>query len=125
MFDPTVKQICMPRVDMTTLLNNEWPLPDTNVVAIGWGTLAMSGSLPAALQQVTLQTVAYTDDTCSSVIFNKNKQFCAGVLGGGKDTCQGDSGGPVMMYTNSKQWVLDPQPHHQKFQTQQLPAHHR
>ncbi|CAF4756650.1 unnamed protein product, partial [Rotaria sp. Silwood1] len=30
MSDPAVKQICMASVDVTTLLNNEWPSPGTN-----------------------------------------------------------------------------------------------
>ena len=62
--------------------------------------------MPTTLQQVTVQTVAYTASTCSPLIDDWHTQLCAGVSGGGKDTCQGDSGGPLMMFTSSNQWVL-------------------
>ncbi len=83
-----------------------------------------TGSLPTTLQQVTVQTIAYTDSTCSPSISNWHVQFCAGKVGGGKgyyqmflyftilivliviDTCQGDSGGPLMLFNASNQWVL-------------------
>lgn len=63
----------------------------------------------------------YRASMCSSVLVDRQLQFCAGIPGGGRgisklftallfliflDTCQGDSGGPLMMYTNSQQWVL-------------------
>ena len=82
-----------------------------------------SGSTSVSLQQVTVQTIDYRATMCSSILYNRQLQFCAGVYGGGKgmldeihclnfhanlclDTCQGDSGGPLMMYTTSRQWVL-------------------
>ncbi|CAF0906363.1 unnamed protein product [Adineta ricciae] len=102
----SVKPVCIPSVDSATLSAGEWPAAGLSVVAIGWGTLTEDGSLPYYLQQVTVETIAYTDPTCYSVLYNQQKQLCAGVYGGGKDTCQGDSGGPLMMFTTSNQWVL-------------------
>ncbi len=53
-------------------------------MAVGWGRLSESGSLPTYLQQVTLQTIDYRASTCSLVLNNRQTQFCAGVAGGGK-----------------------------------------
>jgi hypothetical protein len=53
-------------------------------VAVGWGRLSEDGSLPTVLQQVTLETIGYRVSTCRSVINDPQKQFCAGVPGGGK-----------------------------------------
>ncbi|CAF0944603.1 unnamed protein product [Rotaria sordida] len=106
MSSSTVKIICIPSVSSATLLASEWPSADLYVVAVGWGTLWEGGSLPTALQQVTVQTIDYRQSSCTSVLNNRAMQFCAGISGGGKDTCQGDSGGPLMMFTTSNQWVL-------------------
>ncbi|CAF1226006.1 unnamed protein product [Adineta steineri] len=101
-----VKPVCIPSVSSATLAAGEWPPANLYVVAVGWGTLTEGGSLPLYLQQVTLQTIAYTASTCSNVLNDPQKQLCAGVPGGGKDTCQGDSGGPLTMFTTSNQWEL-------------------
>ncbi|CAF1407794.1 unnamed protein product [Rotaria sordida] len=106
MSSSTVKIICIPYVSSATLLAGEWASADLYVVAVGWGTLWEGGSLPTALQQVTVQTIDYRQSSCRSVLNNPVMQFCAGISGGGKDTCQGDSGGPLMMFTTSNQWVL-------------------
>lgn len=72
--------------------------PTGDVVVSGWGYLKEGGgSLPAALQIVTVPTVDRA--TCNGPYSNRitDAMFCAGVLGvGGKDACQGDSGGPVV-----------------------------
>ncbi|UJR15740.1 hypothetical protein I4U23_002675 [Adineta vaga] len=102
----TIKPICIPSVDSATLAAGEWPPVGLYVVAVGWGTLWESGSLPLYLQQVTVQTIDYRASICSSVVRNSQTQLCAGVYGGGKDTCQGDSGGALMMFTASNQWIL-------------------
>ncbi|CAF3748788.1 unnamed protein product [Rotaria sp. Silwood1] len=106
MSSSTVSKICIPSVSSTTLSAGEWPSAGLAVVAVGWGTLSEGGSLPSTLQQVTVKTIDYRHSTCSSVLNNRQVQFCAGISGGGKDTCQGDSGGPIMMFTTSNQWVL-------------------
>lgn len=54
------------------------------VLAIGWGTLSESGSLPTYLQQVTVQTIAYNADTCTPTLSDWHVQLCAGVSSGGK-----------------------------------------
>ena len=51
---------------------------------MGWGTLSAGGSLPLNLQQVTVQTVDYRASSCQSVLYDQQKQLCAGVSGGGK-----------------------------------------
>ncbi|CAF4574215.1 unnamed protein product [Rotaria socialis] len=106
MSDPALSKICLPNVTQATLSAGEWPPSGTSVVTIGWGRLSESGSLPSALQQVTLQTVGYQTSTCRPVMVNWQVQFCASVINGTKDTCQGDSGGPMMMFSSSNQWIL-------------------
>ena len=54
------------------------------MVAVGWGRLNDSGSLPTTLQQVTVQTVDYRASTCTPTMVDWTIQFCAGVSGGGK-----------------------------------------
>ncbi|CAF4356403.1 unnamed protein product, partial [Adineta steineri] len=59
------------------------------------------------LQQVTVASVSVDDPRCEEFISDTRFQFCAGVVGGGKDTCQGDSGGPLMRFEpTQKRWVL-------------------
>lgn len=53
-------------------------------MTVGWGRLSETGSLPLALQQVTVQTIDYRASMCRSVLYNRQLQFCAGVPGGGK-----------------------------------------
>ncbi|UJR11644.1 hypothetical protein I4U23_015825 [Adineta vaga] len=73
---------------------------DTYAV-IGWGTLASGHHRPTKLRQVRVKTIANDDRRCVNSIFDINRQFCAMVDGGGKDSCQGDSGGPI------HQWLDD------------------
>jgi len=69
-----------------------------NVVVTGWGTLTEGGSLPAALQTVTVPIVENSQCNSDYDGFNDvtDRMFCAGVPQGGLDACQGDSGGPVV-----------------------------
>lgn len=78
MNDNSLALICLPSQDMEKSINN------TNVVAVGWGVVSISGTASKTLQQVTLKTVANDDITCNRLIRNTRIQFCAGVRGGGK-----------------------------------------
>ncbi|CAF3375255.1 unnamed protein product [Rotaria sp. Silwood1] len=102
-------RLCIPRV-VSTNTSNDYPVPDSTMVAIGWGTLASGAtSIPdnLHLQQVTLNAMSANHPMCIRTINNQQVQFCAAVIGGGKDTCQGDSGGPLMHFESDKrQWVL-------------------
>lgn len=72
--------------------------PSGNVLVSGWGYLKEGGgSLPAALQKVTVPVVSR--DKCNTQYGGDitANMFCAGVDAGGKDACQGDSGGPVVV----------------------------
>jgi hypothetical protein len=57
---------------------------------IGWGKLASVGSRPTKLRQVRVKTLANDDWRCINSSFDSNRQFCAMVDGGGKDSCQGN-----------------------------------
>ncbi|CAF2780843.1 unnamed protein product [Rotaria sp. Silwood2] len=102
-------RLCLPHV-VSTSISNDFPVPDSALVAVGWGTLA-SGEISIPndrhLQQVTLKAMSANHRMCISTINNRQIQFCAAVEGGGKDTCQGDSGGPLMHFdSNKRQWML-------------------
>ncbi|CAF3807363.1 unnamed protein product, partial [Adineta steineri] len=101
-----VKPVCIPSVSSATLSAGEWPAANLYVVAVGFGLLYENGPAPLYLQQVTLQTIAYTASACSNILNDPQKQLCAGVPGGGKGAYKGDSGGPLMMFTKSNQWEL-------------------
>jgi hypothetical protein len=63
-------------------------------VAIGWGRLNenVAGPVSRVLLQVDLpvQSSHMKSSDCANQIYDPEKQFCAGVSTGGKDTCQGD-----------------------------------
>ncbi len=65
------------------------------------GTLSSGGSPATKLRQVRVITLANDDWRCINASYDKQRQFCAMVDGGGKDSCQGDSGGPI------HQWLDD------------------
>jgi secreted trypsin-like serine protease len=44
--------------------------------------------------------LANDDWRCINASYDKQRQFCAMVDGGGKDSCQGDSGGPIHQWLN-------------------------
>ncbi|CAF1122811.1 unnamed protein product [Rotaria sp. Silwood1] len=67
----------------------------------GWGRLTENGTLPRELQQVRVMALTNDDPRCIRTSYDKERQFCAMVDGGGKDSCQGDSGGPI------HQWLGD------------------
>jgi hypothetical protein len=66
-----------------------FPKVNTPLAVIGWGRLAEDGSLPNELQQVLVKTLANDDPRCNRTTYDRERQFCAMVDGGGKDSCQG------------------------------------
>lgn len=76
---------CLPR----PALPLDYPKPNTRLAVIGWGRLLFSGSRPSVLRQVRVQALANNDSRCLGSIIDKERQFCAMVDGGGKDSCQG------------------------------------
>ncbi|CAF3372487.1 unnamed protein product [Rotaria sp. Silwood1] len=108
-YDVGTARLCIPRT-VSTNIRDDYPIPGSSLVAIGWGTLASGDiSIPdnLHLQQVTLNAMSANHQMCIPTINNQQVQFCAAVIGGGKDTCQGDSGGPLMHFESDKrQWVL-------------------
>jgi secreted trypsin-like serine protease len=106
---------CLP----TKTVTFDYPTVGTRLSIIGWGRLVHNGPQPQVLRQVRVKRIADDDERCLTTIIDKNRQFCAMVDGGGKDSCQGknsfglnstlkspiyltgDSGGPI------HQWVDD------------------
>ncbi|CAF1277637.1 unnamed protein product [Adineta steineri] len=78
-----------------------YPKPGTRLAVVGWGRLVYNGAAAKELQQVRVMTIDNDDQRCNNSIYDKQRQFCALVDGGGKDACQGDSGGPI------HQWLDD------------------
>jgi trypsin len=76
---------CLP--SQSTDLN--FPMVGTRLAVIGWGVLADGGSLPNELQQVLVNALAHDDPRCIRATYDRERQFCAMVDGGGKDACQG------------------------------------
>ena len=76
---------CLPPKDAD--LN--YPKVDTRLAVIGWGKLFHRGTRPTKLRQVRVKTLANDDWRCINSSFDKERQFCAMVDGGGKDSCQG------------------------------------
>ncbi|PSN50402.1 hypothetical protein C0J52_08570 [Blattella germanica] len=79
-------------------LTSEEPAAGTPVVVTGWGALEYEGSSPSQLQQVQVNIVDHEE--CSKAYTKyggvTDREVCAGVSQGGKDSCQGDSGGPLV-----------------------------
>ncbi|CAF1237023.1 unnamed protein product [Rotaria magnacalcarata] len=99
--------VCLPNVSSIVLASEEYPPPDTDLIAIGWGyTVPRSNQVSSILQQVTIKSVAAISTYCQYVgIVDSYTQMCAGIMPeGGKDTCQGDSGGPLLMFTSNNVW---------------------
>jgi trypsin len=64
------------------------PSSGETLTVMGFGVTSEGGNFVSrVLRQVDV--VAIDDSTCT---VNRNRDFCAGVPGGGKDSCQGDSG---------------------------------
>ena len=67
----------------------DYPKVNTRLAVIGWGRLIEGGAPAQVLRQVRVNTIANDDRRCLSSIFDTERQFCAMVDGGGKDSCQG------------------------------------
>ena len=79
-------RLCLPKVSSQDA-NNNYPVPDSSLVAIGWGTLRSGEeTIPGTrhLQQVTLNGMPTGHYMCKPTIKDINLQFCAAVIGGGK-----------------------------------------
>lgn len=68
----------------------QYPMVETRLAVIGWGDLLSGGSRPQILRQVRVKTIDNDDPRCLRSINDKERQFCAMVDGGGKDSCQGN-----------------------------------
>ncbi len=77
--DISIARICLP----DTAHDNEYPEPDTDVIAVGWGRTEAS-NLSDTLQQVTLKIVDEFADDCDLVVRNHQLQLCAAAPGKGK-----------------------------------------
>lgn len=76
----------------------EWPTlkqANTPVTVIGWGATSEGGNQSNSLLQVTVPII--TEQQCNQQYQGiiDERQVCAGLRNGGKDSCQGDSGGPL------------------------------
>jgi len=76
---------CLPPIDAGI----NYPTVDIQLAVIGWGNLFSGGPRPEKLRQVRVKTLANHDWRCADAIFDTDRQFCAMVEGGGKDSCQG------------------------------------
>ena len=65
------------------------PQVGTPLAVIGWGQLLSNGIRPQVLRQVRVKTIANDDIRCLNSNTHKERQFCAMVDGGQKDSCQG------------------------------------
>lgn len=86
-------RICLPNVEPSNV-TNLYPSSGTPLVAVGWGTLyAGAPSVPPGLhlQQVTLDSMRSTHWMCLSEINDRQLQFCAAVVAGGKGRILGSS----------------------------------
>lgn len=92
----TVGLTCLPPRSASV----DYPKVGTPLAVIGWGRLSAGGSRPTTLRQVRVKTLANDDWRCVNASFDNDRQFCAMVDGGGKDSCQGDSGGPIHQWMN-------------------------
>jgi trypsin len=73
-----------PRVDEL-----DYPTVGTRLAVIGWGRLVFNGARPQVLRQVRVQRIDNDDSRCQKSIHDTERQFCAMVDGGEKDSCQG------------------------------------
>ncbi|CAF1681663.1 unnamed protein product, partial [Adineta ricciae] len=84
----------------------DYPALDTRLAVIGWGTLAWGHGRPKKLRQVRVKAIANDDERCANSIFDIDRQFCAMVDGGGKDSCQGQLTLKVQFNQNRSFFIL-------------------
>ena len=74
----------------------------------GWGNLSDGGTSPDRLHEVLVPIVS--NSTCNQPQSYggdiSDKQICAGLEQGGKDSCQGDSGGPLWVTHGGKPYQV-------------------
>jgi secreted trypsin-like serine protease len=89
--------------------------PGRTTTVMGWGvTFAGSGSpspdlryVDVPIQSSSTCTDAYPPgpaDPSGYADYHDSNMFCAGPIGGGKDSCQGDSGGPAVVKAGDGSW---------------------
>lgn len=82
--------------------DQNYPAAQTTLAVIGWGKLTSGGGRPTQLRQVRVKTIENDDWRCANDIFDIDRQFCAMVDGGGKDSCQGFS----LFHSKSSEFIL-------------------
>ena len=78
--DLLIARICLPNVTR----GKEYPMPDTNVTAVGWG-LNGSGQMADTLQQITIRVMNGSEETCDDMVASSHDiKLCASSPGKGK-----------------------------------------
>jgi transmembrane serine protease 2 len=80
--DKSIAKLCLPTTNGVT--DTDFPLTDSKLVAVGWGTTSSGGVASSNLRQVTIGAVSNAAPKCRNSIKNTRVQFCAAVDGGGK-----------------------------------------
>ncbi|KAL8616664.1 hypothetical protein ACOMHN_031646 [Nucella lapillus] len=95
---PYARAACLPRQGQTF---------QGRVCAVtGWGSISSAGRKDDYLREVDLPVIS--NDQCKYYLGSlgrgliTDKQMCAGLAEGGKDSCQGDSGGPLACYDEGR-----------------------
>lgn len=86
---------------------NKEEIDTKKAVAVGFGYTEYLGESSKVMRQVMLDLI--DQKTCNELVTHSrrlkygviDKQMCATVLAGGRDTCAGDSGGPLQISFNS------------------------
>ena len=82
--DPQIYPTCIPPAKLSTPVM-QYPPNGTQLAVIGWGSSGPNaGTLIDNLQQAMIYLIDNDDPTCSGMIKDKERQFCAGVYGEGK-----------------------------------------
>lgn len=84
-------------VELNINFDSQVPKENSDLTAIGLGTLSYGGSIATTLQHVDVPYI--TNDECRTMYpssWIRDNMICAGYEEGGKDSCQGDSGGPLV-----------------------------
>ncbi|KHJ41835.1 trypsin [Trichuris suis] len=92
-FNDKIQHACLPKKK----------LENVQCYAVGWGATEKNGEDSPLLRAVSAGIL--DDKVCRMPHFDKEKQFCAGTLTGGRDSCQGDSGGPLICTRNGAKYI--------------------
>ena len=83
--DPRIFPTCIPPAKLSTPAVMQYPPNGTQLAVIGWGSAGSNTSESLDnLQQAMIYLIDDDDPTCSAVIKDKERQFCAGLYEGGK-----------------------------------------